>query len=183
MNANGMNDWRQQQEIMRLTSPWVTLVAERWVDQFDCEIDYWRVERPDSAIVVPVQAGELLLVTETFRPGVGRSTLDFPGGRIPVGKRPQDSIGLILERELGVGAEFVSDMRPINSEGWIVDSSFSSQKLWGFEVEIDRRWCAPERCALTRVPVTNASIDMLVEQLTCLQCRALLLEWIKRRVF
>ena len=41
---SAMSDWRRLAELMRITSPWVTVVAERWKSGQPPCLDYWRVE-------------------------------------------------------------------------------------------------------------------------------------------
>jgi hypothetical protein len=46
-------------------------IGERWLCDQGRELEYWRVEKVDSVIVLPIQAGRLLCVRPTFRPGHG----------------------------------------------------------------------------------------------------------------
>jgi hypothetical protein len=177
-------DWKTHGEIMRLESPWVTVLAERWQDTGGTMLDYWRVQRADSAIVLPLQGDTLLLPAPAFRPGVGQSTLDFPGGRVSAGVRPADMVPGILQRELGLDRPHIVSVNPINQVGWAVDSSFSSQRLWGFVARVDADWQPPG--TVLRYPATapKGGIDPALQiQLTCLQCRALLLAWLDQAPF
>ena len=74
-----MSDWKRLSESVRVTSQWVTLIGERWLCDKGKELEYWRVEKADSVIVLPIQAGHIVCVAPTFRPGIGRATLDLPG--------------------------------------------------------------------------------------------------------
>lgn len=76
-------------------------VATGWGDL--CE--YWRVEKADSVIVLPIQAGNIVCVAPTFRPGIGRATLDLTGGRLTDGKVAHEIVPVLLQRELGIGSE------------------------------------------------------------------------------
>lgn len=42
-----------------------------------------------------------------------------------------------LKRELGIEAAAITQLIPLNIQGWAVNSSFSSQRLHGFVVYID----------------------------------------------
>jgi hypothetical protein len=172
-----VSEWRWLHGLATITSPWVTVFAERWRDDSGSELDYWRVERPDSVIVIPEQDCSLLLPHPSFRPGVGGATLDFPGGRVAKDKGPADMVPLILARELGIPADAITAMSPINNYGWAVDSSFSNQRLWGFSAHIDRSLNLSATALAKRVRATKENITDLLDKLECLQCRALLMEW------
>lgn len=174
-----MSDWKMLEEVVRVRSKWVTLVGERWLCDKGKQVEYWRVEKADSVIVLPVRAGELLCVQPTFRPGVGRKTLDFPGGRLPGGMRPEDLVPPLLARELGVAPDAVERVTPLNSVKWLVNSSFSDQGLWGFVAQIDAEGLIPDSQIGARVPADESGAKLLMDQLDCLQCRAVLSEWLR----
>jgi len=71
--------------MVTIDSPWVKLLGERWIDDQGQALEYWRVEKAHSVIVLTIRQGNLLLPHAQFRPGAGRATLDFPGGRLPAG--------------------------------------------------------------------------------------------------
>jgi len=62
--------------------------------------EYWRVERVDSVIVIPIQQDRIILPVPTYRPGIGEWTWDFPGGRCPMNQSPEEVVEAILAREL-----------------------------------------------------------------------------------
>lgn len=171
-----MSDWQRLREIVRIHSDWVTLIAERWLCDKGKELEYWRVEKVDSVIVLPIHRQQLLCVSPTFRPGIQRATLDFPGGRLPAGKRPGELVPLLLERELGLPATAIVHTRPLNATPWVINSAFSNQGLWGLVAEIDPSHPVPEAHIGQRAPATEAGVRELLEALDCLQCRAVLLE-------
>ncbi len=123
-----VSHWNRKSELMQLSSPWLTLIHERWSDQDEKLLDYWRVEKEHSLIVLPFSGDNLLVSKPGFRPGVGESTLDFPGGRIPKGQTAREEVVPLLERELGVNKTDVSEVVSINADGWVVNSSFSNQR-------------------------------------------------------
>jgi hypothetical protein len=103
-------------------------------------------------------------------------TLDFPGGRVAVEQSPEQTAIAVLQRELGINAALITQLVPLNVEGWAVNSSFSNQKLYGFVAHIDPTERFVE-LPLISYAATPAGIQPLLRQLTCLQCRAVLLEW------
>ena len=175
-----MTDWRRLSEIVRVGSQWVNLIGERWLCDKGKELEYWRVEKADSVIVLPLQAGEILCVAPTFRPGINRATLDLPGGRLPADKAPHEVVPLLLQRELSIAPEAVRRTEPLNDAKWIVNSAFSNQGLWAFVAEIDEAFPVPQAMVGARAPANAAGVAALLTQLDCLQCRAVLLEWQQR---
>jgi hypothetical protein len=175
-----MTDWKKLSEIVRVGSQWVTLVGERWLCDKGKELEYWRVEKVDSVIVLPVQAGHVFCVAPTFRPGIGRATLDFPGGRLPEGKAPADVVPFLLQRELGIPPEAIQRTEALNAEKWIINSAFSNQGLWGFIAEIDDTFAIPERLIGAKAMADAPGLKQLMAKLDCLQCRAVLLDWLAR---
>jgi hypothetical protein len=175
-----MSDWNRINEIVRVGSPWVTLIGERWRCDKGKELEYWRVEKVDSVIVLPVQADHVLCAAPTFRPGVGYATLDFPGGRLPPAKAPRDIVPSLLERELGIPPEAVDHIEALNAHKWNINSSFSNQGLWAFVAEIDPSFAVPDGLIGARAKSDLPGLAELRARLDCLQCRAVLLEWQQR---
>jgi hypothetical protein len=173
--------WTKGDRFLDIRSHWLTLIGERYRDDQGRNLEYWRVERADSVIVLPIQANQLILPPKVFRPGVGLLTLDFPGGRMLKGKPPETTAIAVLQRELGVAAEAISFLMALNHEGWMVDSSFSNQKLYGFIAEIQPDFPLPANHVGTTYPATSTGVSDLLQDLTCLQCRMVLLEWWMRR--
>ncbi|WPL19038.1 hypothetical protein Thiowin_04142 [Thiorhodovibrio winogradskyi] len=176
-----MSAWKRLSEIVRLDSQWVSLIGERWRCDKGKELDYWRVEKVDSVIVLPVHNGRLICVSPTFRPGIQRETLDFPGGRLPAGKQPLDIVPFLLERELGVPATAISQITALNQQPWMINSAFSNQGLWGLVADIDADCTIPQQHIGQTAPATAQGVEQLLEALDCLQCRAVLLEWQRLR--
>ncbi|WP_201223646.1 NUDIX hydrolase [Halochromatium roseum] len=166
---------------MRLDSEWVTLIAERWLCDKGQELDYWRVEKVDSVIVLPLYRQQLLCVRPSFRPGIQRATFDFPGGRLPAGQQPLELAPLLLERELGVPPTAIQRTELLNQVPWVINSAFSNQGLWGPVAEIDPNTVLPEDQVGLMAPATHAGVQQLLQALDCLQCRAVLMEWARHR--
>jgi hypothetical protein len=176
MNSVG-HYWKTIDRFVEIRSPWLTLIGEHLQDDQGQLLDYWRVERANTIVVLPILVDHLILPTPTYRPGVGEPTLDFPGGRVPDGKSPSDVVAETLQRELGITSEAIAQITPLNSEGWVVNSSFSNQKLYGFVVNLQPTTTVPAERTGATYPITLEGIYTLLKELSCLQCRAVLMEW------
>lgn len=176
-----MPHWERLEELVRIDSDWVTLAGERWRTGDGSQVDYWRVEKADSVIVLPIQAGQILCAAPTFRPGVGCETLDLPGGRLPAGQDPADIVAALLHRELGIEPFAIEHLEPLNTERWLVNSSFSNQGLWAFTARIDADFEIPASCVGATADADRRGCDALLARVDCLQCRAVLLEWLRRQ--
>ncbi len=177
MTRNTDKYWQTLDRFVEIRSRWITLIGEHLKDEREQVLEYWRVDRPDSAVVLPIMGERLLLPNPTYRPGVGELTLDFPGGRVPNGCNPQEMIAKILQRELGIAEIEIEQITPLNVQGWAVDSSFSNQKLYGFVAHIDPKVKLAKDFG-TAYPITREGINTLLQDLTCLQCRAVLMSWL-----
>ncbi|WP_082906467.1 NUDIX domain-containing protein [Phormidesmis priestleyi] len=162
---------------LELHSRWMTLIGEHLQDQHGEILEYWRIEKADSVIVLPIQSGHILLPSPSYRPGVGQVTLDFPGGRITAGQQPEQAAIATLKRELGIEATEITQLLPLNTQGWAVNSSFSNQKLYGFVAHIEYHTQLPVNFVVTTYPISSVGVRDLLQRFTCLQCRAVLLEW------
>jgi hypothetical protein len=166
--------WERKQHIVTLDSKWLTLHGERWLDDQGRLLDYWRVEKADSVIVIPRHQGHILLPHPQFRPGVNRPTLDLPGGRVPDGQLPVEAAPAILLRELGIPATALTRLIPLNTRGWIVNSSFSNQLLFGTVADIDAGFEPSRDLVGDRVSDDFDGVRALLARLECLQCSAVL---------
>ena len=137
-------------------------------------------KKADSVIILPIQNQQLILPPPTYRPGLGEKTLDFPGGRVPEGEQAVTVVPKILQRELGITPETISQLIPLNTQGWAINSSFSNQKLFSFVVELQPTVEIPSNFVGAMYPINDDGIALLLNSLTCLQCRAVLLEWWKK---
>jgi hypothetical protein len=166
--------WQRGDRIVTIESHWVRVIAEQWRDEAGQQLEYWRVERVPSLIVAAVHNGHLLIPQPQFRPGVGRPTLDLPGGRWPAGRTLTETATAIVTRELGLPPEAVTDLRSLNEQGWPINSSFSNQLLFAAIATI-----APSATPTVPhegFPATPAGLRSLLQRLDCLQCRAVVLE-------
>jgi hypothetical protein len=169
--------WQTLDRFVEIRSPWLTLIGEHLKDDRGQVLDYWRVERADAVVILPIMAEHLILQTPSYRPGLGEPTLDFPGGRVPDGKRPSEVVTETLQRELGIASEAIAEIIPLNSQGWVVNSSFSNQKLYAFVANLHPTATLPAERVGATYPITPEGIDTLMKDLICLQCRAVLMEW------
>ena len=182
---NYQDDWSTLERFVEIRSSWLTLIGEKLQDEQQRILDYWRVEKADSVVVVTIQAiarnegtSRFLLPKPAYRPGVGKATLDFPGGRVLPEQTTVEAAKIILQRELGIKESALIDLKPLNQTGWAINSSFSHQKLFGFVAEINSQTIVnPEKLNPTTYLNTASGINNLLQDLTCLQCRAVLLEW------
>lgn len=170
--------WPVRKTLMQLSTPWFTLIGEQLAAP-DQVLDYWRVERADSAVVIPLHRDQILLPAAQYRPGIGTATLDFPGGRVPADTPPEQAARIILQRELGVGEAAIATLTPLNPNGWPINSSFSNQRLYGFVAVLTAESVLPREFPGSTYPCTAPGLAQLRQDLTCLQCRAVLMEWLQ----
>ncbi|MEA5488061.1 NUDIX domain-containing protein [Pseudanabaena sp. CCNP1317] len=177
MQPHTPQNWQVQDRFLEMHSRWVSLIGEHLQDDHGEVLEYWRIEKADSVIVIPIQGDRILLPQPSYRAGIGQITLDFSGGRVTAGQNPQLAAIATLKRELGIEASAIVQLIPLNTEGWAINSSFSNQKLYGFVAHLEpKAELSPEIVAVT-YPLTSNGVKKLLEEITCLQCRAVLLEW------
>jgi hypothetical protein len=176
-NNQSSDPWKLVQPLLEIPSPWVTVIAEQLQDNQGRILEYWRVEKADSVVILTIQNQTLLLPRPMYRPGVGKTTLDFPGGRVLSEKSPLETVPIILEKELGIKRSDINKITALNSDGWAINSSFSNQKLYGFVAEILPNILVDQDYLGATYPTTILGIEDLLKDLVCLQCRGILLEW------
>jgi len=133
---NYQDDWPTLERFVEIRSSWLTLIGEKLQDEQQRILDYWRVEKADSVVIVTIQSDRLLLPKPAYRPGVGKTTLDFPGGRVLPEQTTIEAAKIILQRELDIEESDIIRLKTLNQTGWEINSSFSNQKLFGFVVEL-----------------------------------------------
>jgi hypothetical protein len=173
-------DWECKGTIATISSPWLTLYAERWRDEQGRDLEYWRVEKAHSLIVLPLLGERILLPPAQFRPGLGRATLDLPGGRVPPERAPLDAAPSILTRELGLDPAAISELYLLNESGWPVNSSFSNQCLFGAVARIEPATRIDPAHLHRGYAHNQAGLQELLADLDCLQCRAVIYEYLQR---
>lgn len=181
VSASGADGWRRLSQIAELRTPWLSVFGERLRDQTGQELEYWRIERPDSLLVVTEHRGRLILPAPSYRPGVGRATLDLAGGRLRHAGAIPETAREIVQREFDLpGEEGVVSQSLLNPDGWDVDSSVSTQRLYGVSLEIADDVDIPaSRVGASFAATPNGGREALA-CLACVQCRAVLAEWVAR---
>ncbi|MGL5509740.1 MAG: NUDIX hydrolase, partial [Microcoleaceae cyanobacterium] len=89
------------------------------------------------------------------------------------------AIRQILQRELKITENNISiaTITPLNQSGWAINSAFSNQKLYGFVAVLDPNSEIPLTEMGAVYPHNSTGVKQLLDQLICLQCRAILLEY------
>jgi hypothetical protein len=188
-NQDSLNkvDWEIVSELASLQTPWLKLVGEKLRNHRGEMLDYWRVEKEHSAVILTIHRGRVILPRQTFRPGVGYCTLDFCGGRVP--KEVNDPIQIvpsIVRRELGIACtsdDFIEDLDRMNSRGWPINSSFSNQLLFGFVATVSNHTEFDADCLHSKSYsiASGQEMDQLLADISCLQCRTVLMNWLMQR--
>jgi len=168
MNETRQQQWKTLDRFVEIRSPWFTLIGEHLQDDRQQVHDYWLIENTDSVVISTIQGGKLLFPLLNYRPGLGKPTLGFPGGRVNAGQTSETVAREILEKELGIKEDAIAHLTLLNASGWRINSVFSNQKLYGFVAEIDPKVSVnPEILAVTYF-TTSESIRTLLKDLTCL---------------
>ena len=173
--------WRTLERFVEFKTPWLTLIGEKLEDERQQILDYWRVEKADSLIIITIQNDQLLLPNYSYRAGVQQLTLDFPGGTLNQDLSHDTAASQILHRELGISPSNILKLTALNEVGWPINSSFSNQKLYGFVAEISPDAIINSERVAKTYATTLEGIKQLLKDLTCLQCRAVLREWLEIR--
>ena len=171
--------WQYLSRIVEIRSPWLSVIGERLVDGAGQELDYWRVEKPDSLLVITVHRGHLILPPRSYRPGVARVTLDFAGGRLEDPSLIKATAEAVVRREFGLrGVDLVASQTPLNPVGWDVDSSTSNQRIYGVTLDLRDDVALSDDSVGASYPATNLGGRQALGDLVCVQCRAVLYEWL-----
>ncbi len=179
LGASGDDHWRLLSQIAELRTPWLSVFGERLRDESGHELEYWRIERPDSLIVVTVHRGRLILPAPSYRPGVARVTLDLAGGRLRHASTIPETAREIVRREFDLpGEEGAAVQSVLNPDGWDVDSSVSTQRLFGVSLELADGVDLPASRVGASYPATPKGGMEALRSLACVQCRAVLSEWV-----
>ena len=111
---------------------------------------------------------------------MGRTTLDFAGGRLEEPGRIAETARTIVQRELELDdGDPLLSLEPLNSTGWDVDSSSSRQCVFGAVAELAAHRTVPERAVCALVSATALGASELLVELVGVQCRALY-EWLQQ---
>jgi len=113
MLSSSEQHWKLRDRFLEIRSRWVTLFGEHLEDSQGQQLEYWRIEKSDSVIILPIHNDRIILPPPSYRPGVSQITLDFPGGRVPEKQTPQELVPKILQRELGVQVTDIAQLTPL----------------------------------------------------------------------
>jgi len=170
------NSWEFLSKFVEIKTPWLTLIGEKIKDDRGTILDYWRVEKDDSLIIITQYQKQLIFPKKTFRVGIKKATLDFAGGRVNPSFTLQENALIILKRELNIDSQDLLVLTQINPEGFIINSAFNNQLLWGFYAQINPDVKLDRTFIDSTYNVTEEDVKELLKELTCVQCRTILLE-------
>lgn len=66
--VKSQDDWQTLERFVEIRSSWLTLIVKKLQDEQQRILDYWRVEKADSVIIVTIQSGLFLLPKPFYRP-------------------------------------------------------------------------------------------------------------------
>ncbi len=173
--------WKLLESIVSIDNRWIELTGEYLLDEEGQRLTYWRVKRADSVIVIPIYRNKLILLKPSYRHGIEEFTYDFPGGRHEDALTHQETAYKILQRELHIFQNDVEKLTSINKDGWIVDSSFSSQRVFSFEAIIRSSSILYFDLIGIMESTDTEGVDKVFSKLCYMQCHCTLLEWILRQ--
>ncbi len=87
-----MQPWQCLERFVEIRSAWLTLIGEHLQDSQGNILDYWRVEKADSVIILTLKDGNLVFPVPMYRPGLAELTLYCPERQVPPGKPPQSTV-------------------------------------------------------------------------------------------
>jgi hypothetical protein len=172
--------WKILKTISTFKTHWFTLIGELLLDEDNRDLDYWRIEKDDSVIIIPIQKKSIIMPKVFYRHGIKEETLDFPGGRRAKDYPLHDAALGVLERELAINRADVISLDALNSKGWPVNSSFSNQLLYGLTAKLNDAVVFDPAIGVEKVPITLKHLKTLLNRMHCLQCRSVLLEWMQQ---
>jgi hypothetical protein len=175
------NKWQVLASIVSIENAWIRLTGEYILDDKGRKLTYWRIDRTDSVIIIPIHNDEIILPKPFYRHGIKDVAYDFPGGRHDGKKSFKENACQILERELGISKEDLISLVPVNDQGWSVDSSFSSQRVFVFEAVLKNTAEISLNMIGLKVPMDKNGVSTILEKINCIQCRCTLLDWMRLR--
>ena len=139
------------------------LYCDIWKDNKNI-IEYWRIEKPNSIIIITTYDNYFILPIHQFRPGINKTTLDFPGGRQQTDNILNDAKNIIC-RELKIEDNDIEYIKELGNKKYIINSSFNSQLVIYLEASLKR--------LNEKIPVIKyffPEVKTLLNDLECLQC-------------
>jgi hypothetical protein len=117
MNETRQQQWKTLDRFVEIRSSWFTLIGEHLQDDCQQVHDYWLIENTGSVVISTIQGGKVLFPLLNYRPGLGKPTLEFPGGRENAGQMSETAAQEILEKELGVKEDAIAHLTLFNPSG------------------------------------------------------------------
>lgn len=139
------------------------LYCDIWEDNANL-IEYWRIKKANSIIIITTYNNFYILPLPQFRPGVNRKTLDFPGGRQQTNNILKDAKNIVC-RELQIKGDDIEYIQKLDSKKYMINSSFNSQTVIYLEASLKR--------LNKSTPVIQYALSetkTLLHDLDCLQC-------------
>eukprot|EP00184_Porphyridium_aerugineum_P002331 CAMPEP_0184699284 /NCGR_PEP_ID=MMETSP0313-20130426/5612_1 /TAXON_ID=2792 /ORGANISM="Porphyridium aerugineum, Strain SAG 1380-2" /LENGTH=176 /DNA_ID=CAMNT_0027158353 /DNA_START=153 /DNA_END=683 /DNA_ORIENTATION=- len=170
-----MTSWTVIEKFAEIWSQWLTIIGEKVEDDRGKILEYWRVEKVDSVIVIAIQNEHFVLPEPMYRHGIGEITLDFVGGRVPEHATPLQTAPNLIIKELGIEPNQIQSVALLHDVGYPINSSFSNQRMYTAvaTLESDAKIASKTRS----YSVDHQGVQRLLNDIICLQCRAALMEW------
>lgn len=159
-----MSKWIKKDTITHIKTKWVDIFCELWVDNENKLLEYWRVEKDDSLIVLVTNENDFLLPKRQYRVGANTETLDFSGGRFNSKEQNIEKRAIeIASKELHIEENDLAFVKQLSSTSFIINSSFNNQKLYICLVHAKK-----SNQNIIRHPIDNS--NTLLQDINCLQC-------------
>jgi ADP-ribose pyrophosphatase len=115
---------------LTVVSPWVTLVERTVLDaRGGAQGIFHSLAVADYVSIIAISEDGLVPLVRQFRPAVERWTLEFPGGLLDEGEKPDQCALRELREEVGLQAPQATSLGV-----FLPDSGRLSNRLWGFFV-------------------------------------------------
>jgi hypothetical protein len=82
-----------------------------------------------------------------------------------------------VEKAASIEPLAITKLTSLNIEGWAVNSSFSNQEVWRLVIEIASKFTIDFQLISGVYPSNRTGVNQLLQDISCLQCRSVILEW------